>query len=383
MKYVDEFRDRALAEKLARQIAEEAKPERAYHFMEFCGGHTHAIFRYGVQDLMPPNVHFVHGPGCPVCVLPVRRLDDAVELAERHGVTLATYGDMMRVPGTKQRSLIRAKADGADIRMVYSTLDALKIARDNPGREVVFFAIGFETTTPPTAVAIRQATAEKLTNFSVFSNHVLTPAAIGHILDSPDFAPGGQARIDGFLGPSHVSAVIGSQPYEAAAAKYRKPVVIAGFEPLDVMQSVLMLIRQVNEGRAEVENEYTRVVTREGNRKAQALVAEVFEVRPSFEWRGLGEVENSALSIRDAHAAFDAEKRFAISDKQSRETKSCECPAILRGVKKPTECKLFGTVCTPDNPMGSCMVSAEGACAAYWTYGRFREPAPAREAEIA
>jgi len=380
MKYVDEFRDRALAEKLARQIAEEARPERDYHFMEFCGGHTHAIFRYGVQDLMPENVHFVHGPGCPVCVLPVRRLDDAVELAERHGVILTTYGDMMRVPGTKQRSLIRAKADGADIRMVYSTLDALKIARDNPDRQVVFFAIGFETTTPPTAVAIRQAEIEGLTNFTVFCNHVLTPAAIGHILDSPDFAPGGPARIDGFLGPSHVSAVIGSKPYEAAVEKYKKPVVIAGFEPLDVMQSVLMLIRQVNEGRAEVENEYSRVVTREGNRKAQALVADVFEVRPAFEWRGLGEVADSALRIRDAYGEFDAEKRFAISEKLSRETKSCECPAILRGVKKPTDCKLFGTVCTPDNPMGSCMVSSEGACAAYWTYGRFRTPEKAKEA---
>ena len=375
MKHVDEFRDRDLAGKLAARIAHEARPERDYYFMEFCGGHTHAIFRYGVQDLMPANVHFVHGPGCPVCVLPVRRLDDAVELAERHGVILCSYGDMMRVPGTKRRSLIRARADGADIRMVYSTLDALKIARDNPDRQVVFFAIGFETTTPPTAVAILQAQAEGLTNFSVFCNHVLTPAAIGHILDSPDFAPGGPARIDGFLGPSHVSAVIGSKPYEAAAAKYCKPVVIAGFEPLDVMQSVLMLIRQVNEGRAEVENEYTRVVTREGNRKAQALVDDVFEVRPAFEWRGLGEVADSALAIRDAYAGFDAEKRYAISEKQSRETKSCECPAILRGVKKPTDCKLFGTVCTPDNPMGSCMVSSEGACAAYWTYGRFREAA--------
>jgi len=374
MKYVDEFRAGDLAEKLARQIASEADANRTYHFMEFCGGHTHAIFRYGVQDLMPENVHFVHGPGCPVCVLPVRRLDDAVELAEKHDVILCSYGDMMRVPGTKQRSLIKAKADGADIRMVYSTLDALKIARDNPDRQVVFFAIGFETTTPPTAVAIKQAETEGLENFSVFCNHVLTPPAIGHILDSDDFAPGGPAKIDGFLGPSHVSAVIGSKPYEAAAVKYQKPVVIAGFEPLDVMQSVLMLIRQVNEGRAEVENEYTRVVTREGNRKAQALTGEVLELRESFEWRGLGSVPYSALRIRDAYASFDAEKRFTVSEKQSRETKSCECPAILRGVKKPTDCKLFGTVCTPENPMGSCMVSSEGACAAYWTYGRFRDP---------
>ncbi len=374
MRYISEFRDRVLAEKLAKGIAQEADAARDYHFMEFCGGHTHAIFRYGVQDLMPENVHFVHGPGCPVCVLPVRRLDDAVELAEKHGVILCTYGDMMRVPGTGRRSLIRAKADGADIRMVYSTLDALKVARDNPDRQVVFFAIGFETTTPPTAVAIKMAKAEGLTNFTVFCNHVLTPAAIGHILDSPDFAPGGPARIDGFLGPSHVSAVIGSRPYEAAAQRYRKPVVIAGFEPLDVMQSVLMLIRQANEGRAEVENEYTRVVTRDGNQKAQGLVAEVLELRDSFEWRGLGVVPDSALQIREAYAEFDAEKRFAVSDKQSREVKSCECPAVLRGVKKPTDCKLFGTVCTPDNPMGACMVSSEGACAAYWSYGRQRQP---------
>ncbi len=379
MKYVDEFRARNLAEKLARQIAREADTGRDYHFMEFCGGHTHAIFRYGVQDLMPENVHFVHGPGCPVCVLPVRRLDDAVEIAERYGVILCTYGDMMRVPGTKQRSLIRAKADGADVRMVYSTLDALKIARENPDRQVVFFAIGFETTTPPTAVAIRQADAEGLENFSVFCNHVLTPSAISHILESPEVRELGTVNIDGFLGPSHVSSVIGSQPYEFFAREFAKPVVIAGFEPLDVMQSVLMLIRQVNEGRAVVENEYTRVVTPEGNLKAQALVSDVFELRESFEWRGLGTVPYSALRIRSAYAGFDAEKRFKVTEKQSRETKSCECPAILRGAKKPTDCKLFGTVCTPDNPMGSCMVSSEGACAAYWSYGRFRDEPARRE----
>ena len=370
MRYITEFRDRALAENLAGRISQAVQPDRDYHFMEFCGGHTHAIFRYGVQDLMPPNVHFVHGPGCPVCVLPVRRLDDAIELAEEYGVILCTYGDMMRVPGTGRRSLIKAKADGADIRMVYSTLDALKIARENPDRQVVFFAIGFETTTPPTAVAIKMAQAEGLTNFTVFCNHVLTPAAIEHVLDAPD----GPAQIDGFLGPSHVSAVIGSHPYEAAAQKYQKPVVIAGFEPLDVMQSVLMLIGQVNAGRAEVENQYTRVVTRFGNRKAQALVAEVFTLRDRFEWRGLGSVPHSALQIRDNFADFDAERRFAASQKQSREVKSCECPAVLRGAKKPIECKLFGAVCTPDNPMGACMVSSEGACAAYFSYGRQRAP---------
>lgn len=375
MKYISEFRDRELADRLAKAIRQEADPERSYHLMEFCGGHTHAIFRYGVQDLMPENVKFVHGPGCPVCVLPVRRLDDAVELAERHDVTLCTYGDMMRVPGTRQRSLIRAKADGADIRMVYSTLDTLKLARENPDRQVVFFAIGFETTTPPTAVAIRQAQAEGLENFSVFCNHVLTPAAIQHILQSPEVRDLGTVKIDGFLGPSHVSSIIGSEPYEFFAEEFEKPVVIAGFEPLDVMQSVLMLIRQVNEGRAEVENQYTRVVERGGNLKAQEMVADVLELRSEFEWRGLGAVPYSALRIRETYAAFDAEKRFEISEKKSREVKSCECPAILRGVKKPTDCKLFGTVCTPDNPMGSCMVSSEGACAAYWTYGRFREKA--------
>ena len=378
MKYISEFRAPDLAKVLAEKIAREADTGRQYHLMEFCGGHTHAIFRYGVQDLMPENVRFVHGPGCPVCVLPVRRLDDAVEIAERHNVILCSYGDMMRVPGTKQRSLIRAKADGADIRMVYSTMDALKIARDNPDRQVVFFAIGFETTTPPTAVAIRKAQADGLDNFSVFCNHVLTPAAIQHILESPEVRDLGTVKIDGFLGPSHVSSVIGSEPYEFFAEEFRKPVVIAGFEPLDVMQSVLMLIRQVNEGRNEVENEYTRVVTREGNLKAQELVSDVFELRQDFEWRGLGMVPYSALQIREAYAAFDAEKRFAVSEKASREVKSCECPAILRGVKKPTDCKLFGTVCTPDNPMGSCMVSSEGACAAYWTYGRFRADAPAK-----
>lgn len=370
MKYVEEFRDRALAETLAAAIRAEADPARDYNFMEFCGGHTHAIFRYGVQDLMPANVHFVHGPGCPVCILPIRRLDDAIELAERHGVILCSYGDMLRVPGSKRRSLMTARAEGADVRMVYSTLDALDIARANPGREVVFLGIGFETTTPPSALAIQQAADEGLGNFSVFCNHVLTPAAIRHILDAPDIDPEQAVRLDGFLGPSHVSTVIGSRPYEFLAEKYAKPVVIAGFEPLDVMQSVLMLIRQVNAGRVAVENQYTRVVTREGNQRAQALVDAIFEVRPAFEWRGLGSVPDSALAIRPAYARFDAEQRFEISEKASREVKSCECPAILRGVKKPKDCKLFGKACTPESPMGSCMVSSEGACAAYWTYRR-------------
>ncbi len=372
MKYVNEFRQRDVAAKLSSAIAAEADTGRDYHLMEFCGGHTHAIFRYGVQDLMPDNVNFVHGPGCPVCVMPTSRLDGAIHLSNEHDVVLCIYGDLLRVPASRRQSLMKLKAAGADVRMVYSTQDALRIARDNPDREVVFFAIGFETTTPATAVAIQQAEREALQNFTVYCNHLLTPAAIQNILESPEVRELGQVSIDGFLGPSHVSSVIGSRPYEFFAEEFRKPVVIAGFEPLDVMQSTLMLIRQVNEGRHEVENEYTRVVTRDGNRKAQALVADVFELRRSFEWRGLGEVPYSALKIKARYADFDAERRFEIPVKKTHEVKGCKCPSILRGVSRPTDCKLFGTVCTPENPMGSCMVSSEGACAAYWSYGRFR-----------
>jgi hydrogenase expression/formation protein HypD len=370
MKYIDEFRDRELAQGLAAAIRSEADTAREYAIMEFCGGHTHAIFRYGVHELMPENVRYVHGPGCPVCVLPVGRLDNAIELAEEHGVILCSYGDMMRVPASKRRSLLKVKAAGADVRMVYSVEDALKIAADNPGREVVFFAIGFETTTPPSGVAIKRAQTDGLQNFSLFCNHVLTPAALHHLLESPEIAQSSTVSIDAFLGPSHVSSIIGSEPYEFFASEFKKPVVIAGFEPLDVMQATLMAIRQLNEGRHEVENQYTRVVTREGNVKAQKLMAEVFELRQSFEWRGLGNVPLSALCIREQYAAFDAERRFNVVTKSAPEAKSCECPAILRGAKKPTECKLFGTACTPDNPIGSCMVSSEGACAAYWSYGR-------------
>ncbi|MBF0394099.1 MAG: hydrogenase formation protein HypD [Alphaproteobacteria bacterium] len=372
MKYVDEFRDGTVARGLARAIAAEARPERRYHFMEFCGGHTHAISRYGIEDLLPENVRMIHGPGCPVCVLPIGRIDAAIHLARQPGVILCSYGDMLRVPGSKRTSLLKAKAEGCDIRMVYSTADALRIAQDEPGRQVVFFAIGFETTTPPTAVAIRQARALGLANFSVFCNHVLTPSAIANILDSPEVRELGLVPLEGFIGPAHVSTVIGSRPYEYFAEEYRRPVVIAGFEPLDVMQAILMLVRQVNEGRHEVENEFSRAVTRDGNHKAQALVAEIFELRRSFEWRGLGVVPYSALRIKKEWAEFDAERRFAVPADSPPDNKACECGAILRGVKKPADCKLFGTACTPETPMGSCMVSAEGACAAHWTYGRFR-----------
>jgi hydrogenase expression/formation protein HypD len=375
MKHVDEYRDGDLAKALAERIAAEAAPDRKYRFMEFCGGHTHAIFRYGVQDLLPANVEMVHGPGCPVCVLPVGRLDMAIRLAKDPNVTLLTYGDMLRVPGSGGESLLKAKAAGADIRMVYSTLDAIALAERHPERQVVFFAIGFETTTPPTAVAILEAERRGLKNFSIFCNHVLTPSAIANILDAPVVRALEKVEIDGFLGPAHVSVVIGAQPYRHFADEYKKPVVIAGFEPIDVLQSILMLIRQINEGRSEVEIEYTRAVVDHGNEKAKAMVADIFELRRTFEWRGLGVVPYSALKIKSRYARFDAETRFGLEYRPAREVKSCECPAILRGAKKPTDCKLFGKACTPETPLGSCMVSAEGACAAYYQYGRFREQA--------
>lgn len=375
MRYVEEFRDAAAARAIAARIRAEVRPGRRYRLMEFCGGHTHAIFRYGIPDLLPPEIEMVHGPGCPVCVLPVARLDMAIELALRPGVLLCSYGDMLRVPGSKRRSLLRARAEGAGVRMVYSALDAVELARREPEREVVFFAIGFETTTPATAVAVRTAASLGLSNFSVFCNHVLTPAAITSILENPEARTVDRVAIDGFLGPAHVSVVIGSRPYEHFAEEYRKPVVITGFEPLDILQAVLMLVRQLDEGRAEVENQYRRAVSRDGNPKAKALVAEVFELRRTFEWRGLGTVPYSAFRLAPAWAAFDAERKFDLAPAPSRENKACLCPQILRGAKKPPDCPLFGKACTPESPIGSCMVSAEGACAAWWAYGRHRQPA--------
>lgn len=373
MKYIDEFRDGRLARQIAAAIAAEAAPGRRYALMEFCGGHTHAISRYGIEDLLPGHVQMIHGPGCPVCVLPIGRVDNAIGIAREPGVILCTYGDLLRVPGSKRLSLMKVKAEGADVRMIYSAADSLTIARENPDKRVVFFAIGFETTTPPTALVIQQAKAMGLTNYSVFCNHVLTPAAIANILESPEVRQLGTVPLDGFIGPAHVSTVIGSRPYEFFAEEYQKPVVIAGFEPLDVLQAILMLVRQLNEGRFEVENEFSRAVTRDGNLKAQAIVADVFELRSSFEWRGLGMVPYSALAIKEAYAAWDAERLFGIETLSVPDNRACECGSILRGLKKPADCKLFGTVCTPESPMGSCMVSAEGACAAHWTYGRFRQ----------
>ncbi|MFT3858756.1 MAG: hydrogenase formation protein HypD [Aquabacterium sp.] len=373
MKYIDEFRDGDLARVIAARIAAEVQGERLYRFMEFCGGHTHALSRYGVTELLPPQVRMIHGPGCPVCVLPIGRIDQAIGLALEHGAIVCTYGDTMRVPASKGLSLIKAKARGGDIRMIYSAADALRTAQAHPDRQVVFFAIGFETTTPPTALVVQQAQRLQLNNFSVLCCHVLTPAAVTHILAAPDAERHGRVELDGFIGPAHVSIVIGSRPYEPFAQGWHKPVVIAGFEPLDVMQAILMLIRQVNEGRAVVENEFTRAVTPDGNALAQGVMAEVFDVRDSFEWRGLGEVPHSALKLKPAYAAFDAEQRFGLYYRSVPDHPACECGAILRGVKRPVDCKLFGSVCTPDNPMGSCMVSSEGACAAHYSYGRFKD----------
>ncbi|MGQ0682321.1 hydrogenase formation protein HypD [Bradyrhizobium sp.] len=373
MKYADEFRDKKIAQGLAQAIRSEAAAGRPYRFMEFCGGHTHAISRYGLEDMLPRNIRMIHGPGCPVCVLPAGRIDMAIGLAARPEVILCVYGDLMRVPGSQGQSLLRAKARGADIRMVYSTIDAVRIAEETPDRQVVFFAIGFETTTPPTAVMIRLAEKKKLENFSVFCNHVLTPPAMLNILESPDIRRIGRVEIDGFVGPAHVSTIIGTEPYEFFAEEFGKPVVISGFEPLDMMQAILMLVRQVNEGRHEVENQYSRAVTREGNLRAKEEVSDIFELRDQFEWRGLGLVPYSGLKLKRSYAKFDAEVRFAMSDVCVEDNPACECGAILRGAKKPIDCKLFGTVCTPETPMGSCMVSSEGACAAHWTYGRFRD----------
>ncbi len=366
MKYLREFRNPVLAKKLVGAIEKAQNPEQSYKIMEFCGGHTHAIFRYGLQQILPKNIHFIHGPGCPVCVLPIGRVDNAIQLATQENLILCSYGDMLRVPGSHKNSLMKARSEGADVRMVYSSLDALEVARRHKDKQVVFFAIGFETTTPATAACILQAKREKLTNFSVFCNHVLTPPAIKAILLTDKDA----VKIDGFLGPSHVSTIIGSDAYSNIVRDYQKPIVIAGFEPLDILQSVLMLVKQLNEGRCELENEYTRAVSAEGNVKAQKLVSEVMCLRDSFDWRGLGVQANSALKINSTYAEFDAEQRYSIPHIVAADLKGCDCADVLRGVKNPTDCRLFGTVCVPDNPMGSCMVSSEGACAAYWSYAR-------------
>ena len=365
MKYVDEYRDGALAQKVAREIRELAtEPVR---IMEVCGGHTHAIARHGLEDLLPPEVEYLHGPGCPVCVIPMGRVDDAVALAQQ-GATLATFGDLMRVPG-RRGSLLEAKAAGADVRMVYSPLDALDLAQAEPDRQVVFFAIGFETTAPATAVTVLRARADRVENFSVFCNHVTIVPPLRAILNTPD------TRIDAFIAPGHVSAVVGTELYEFIPRDYGKQVVVAAFEPVDLLHSTAMILRQRAEDRCEVENQYTRVVRREGNPHALAAIEEVFELRETFEWRGLGFIPDSAMRLRPAFAAWDAEERFEIPGERVPDRKACQCGQVLVGAIKPHQCKVFGTACTPERPLGTCMVSAEGACAAYYAYGRHAVPA--------
>ncbi|GAC1410290.1 MAG: hydrogenase formation protein HypD [Actinomycetota bacterium] len=364
LRFVDEFRDAEKAQALSAQIASLCEPGRTYKLMEVCGGHTHTIYKHGLEDYLPESVALVHGPGCPVCVIPMGRVDDAIFIAEQPDVIFTSFGDMMRVPGG-QGSFYDSKAKGADIRMVYSPLDALKIARENPDKRVVFMAIGFETTAPSSAMTVLRAAAEGLTNFSIFCNHVTIIPAMKAILDSPDM------RLDGFIGPGHVSTVIGCAPYEFIARDHKKPLACAGFEPLDILQSIYMIMKQLSEGRCEIENQYTRVVPWEGNLKALNVINEVMELRPYFEWRGLGFISHSALKVKDKYAIHDAEKLFNIPGVRVADPKACQCGEVLKGVIKPYECKVFGTACTPETPIGTCMVSPEGACAAYYNFGRF------------
>jgi hydrogenase expression/formation protein HypD len=370
MRFVDEYRDPVAAKALVSRITDLAGDDE-FKFMEVCGGHTHTIYRHGIEHLLPENVELVHGPGCPVCVIPMGRVDDAISVAMEPGVIFTSFGDMMRVPGSKG-NLLKAKAKGADVRFVYSPLDALRIAMDNPQRQVVFFAVGFETTAPSTALTLLQARRRKLLNFTVFSNHVTIVPPVKAILESPDL------RLDGFLGPGHVSTVIGQRPYRFVPAQYGKPLVTAGFEPLDILAAIAMLLTQIREGRCEVENQYSRVVREEGNPKALAVLAEVFELRPHFEWRGLGFISQSALKLRKEFDVHDAESRFSIPGVRVADPKACQCGEVLKGVIKPWECKVFGTACTPETPIGTCMVSSEGACAAYYNFGRMH-----REAAVA
>ena len=362
MKFVDEFRDPAAARALLARITELAGDDQ-FKFMEVCGGHTHTIYRHGLEHVLPDGIELVHGPGCPVCVIPMGRIDDAMWLAEQPDVIFTTFGDMMRVPGSRG-SLLDAKARGADCRFVYSPLDALKIAQENPTKHVVFFAVGFETTAPSTAVTLVRAKQLGITNFSVFANHVTIVPQIKAILDSPDL------RLSGFLGPGHVSTVVGTRPYRFVPEVYGKPLVVTGFEPLDILQAVHMLLLQIREGRCEVENQYSRVVRPDGNPQALRLLAQTMELRPHFEWRGLGFISQSALKVHRDFAQWDAEERFAMPGVRVADPKACQCGEVLKGVIKPWECKVFGTACTPETPIGTCMVSPEGACAAYYNFGR-------------
>ncbi|MCS6897695.1 MAG: hydrogenase formation protein HypD [Nitrospira sp.] len=364
MKYVDEFRDRTAAAVLAKRIKQTVR--RPWTIMEVCGGQTHSIVRFGLDGLLPPSLTLVHGPGCPVCVTPIELIDDAVRLAQQPGVILCSFGDMLRVPGS-HGDLLGAKAGGADVRIIYSPLDALELARANLDREVVCFAVGFETTAPPWAMAVVQARTLKLENFSLLVAHVLVPPAMETILSSP------HNRIQGFLAAGHVCTVMGYKEYEIIAARHRVPIVVTGFEPVDVLEGIALLVSQLEEGRAEVENQYVRSVSREGNRQAQAIVEQVFE--PSRRvWRGIGEIPRSGLRIKRAYAEFDATVRFqdvlARQGSPTQDRSECQSGLVLQGLLKPTDCPAFGTRCTPEKPLGAPMVSSEGACSAYYRYRR-------------
>ena len=360
MKFLDEYRDPELARTLAREIARvTTKP---WTIMEVCGGQTHAIVKFGIDQLLPSGVTLLHGPGCPVCVTSLELIDKALEIAARPEVIFCSFGDMLRVPGSN-KDLLSVKSEGGDVRIVYSPLDAVKLAAQHPEREVVFFGVGFETTAPATAMAVRQAARLGLQNFFLLVAHVLVPPAMEAILDSPD------CRVHGFLAAGHVCAVMGYTEYEPMVAKYRVPVVVTGFEPLDILHGVLLCIRQLEEGRAEVENQYARVVRREGSLPAHELLAEIFEVVPR-KWRGIGPIPRSGLGLKPAYAAFDAERRFGLAGHEVEESPDCLSGLVLQGRIKPHECPAFGTRCTPEHPLGATMVSSEGACAAYYRYRR-------------
>jgi len=370
MKYIDEYRDPDAARRYADAIA--GLTTRPWTLMEVCGGQTHAIIRFGVDELLPREITLVHGPGCPVCVTPLELIDKAIAIASRPGVIFCSFGDMLRVPGS-EKDLFMVKAAGGDVRIVYSPLDCLKIARENPEKQVVFFAVGFETTAPANAMAVYQAARQKIDNFTVLVSHVLVPPAMEAILSSP------HNRVQGFLAAGHVCTVMGYTEYEPIAAKYDVPIVVTGFEPLDILQGICMCVRQLEEGRAEVENQYTRMVRREGNDPARRLIGEVFQIS-NRKWRGVGEIPRSGLSLSARYRRFDAESRFGVEGYTADESGDCISGLVLQGIKKPGECPAFGTKCTPEHPLGATMVSNEGACAAYYRYRRYPLTASSAEA---
>ena len=365
MKYLSEFRDPVLADKLLNEIKIDIDllkySERKIRMMEVCGGHTHTIFKYGLEQLLPKEIELIHGPGCPVCVLPINKVDECVELAEEKQVILTTFGDAIRVPGSK-KSLLQAKAEGADIRIVYSPMDALDIAVKNPGKDVVFFALGFETTMPSTALTVQEAKKQEVLNFSILCNHITIPQTLKALLDTDNL------NLDAFIGPGHVNMIIGTEVYGFIVNQYKKPIVVSGFEPLDILQSISMLIKQLLENRCEIENQYKRVVSKKGNIIAQEAINNVYQIKDYSEWRGLGLIPESGVMLRNEYELYDAEKKYDLKTVNTPDPEKCQCGEVLQGFIKPYECKLFGKECTPHNPIGALMVSSEGSCAAYYNY---------------